>query len=483
MSEGDQGCTEVQATTVSFHARLRDCFDIRLASLGNLTFRGEVQMANNLQIDKALSTSAQPVQDQNGANSALAVSTDKVGIGTTNPTQRLTLGSGNVSLPNANAGADGNLYFGGITDNSEIGMRLFGGEINDGLQSGFVDVRAGTLADGLRIRVDTFSGGTERMRVTASGNVGIGTPDPLHLLQIGGGFDGHLGFGGSEATPNAGYIRFGDYTGWKFHIARAREKSAGPINNGTTGSLVTFQDNGNVGIGTTNPLHMLQIGGGFDGHLGFGGSDGTPNAGYLRFGDQTGWKFHIARAREKSAGSINAGTTGSLVTFQDNGNVGIGTTAPTERLEVNGSIKVSGDILLANADCAEDFNIGTDVAIEPGTVMVVGAEGALFPCLQAYDKRVAGVVSGAGDYKPGIVLDKQQSASNRQPIALLGKVYCKVDAQYGAIEIGDSLTTSPTPGHAMKVGEPLAALGAMLGKALSPLKEGQGLIPVLIALQ
>ncbi|MGR8932201.1 MAG: hypothetical protein ACU836_16345 [Gammaproteobacteria bacterium] len=334
--------------------------------------------------------------------------TGNVGIGTTNPSQRLTLGTGNLSLPNANAGVDGNLYFGGITDTGEVGMRLFGGKINEGLQSGFIDVRSGTLADGLRIRVDTFSGGTERMRITASGNVGIGTPDPLHLLQIGGGFDGHLGFGGSEGTPNAGYIRFGDYTGWKFHIARAREGSAGPINTGTTGSLVTFQDNGNVGIGTT---------------------------------------------------------------------------APTEKLEVNGSIKVSGDILLANADCAEDFTIGTDLAVEPGTVMIVGAEGALFPCSQAYDKKVAGVVSGAGDYKPGIVLDKQQSESNRQPIALLGKVYCKVDAQYGAIEIGDSLTTSPTPGHAMKVEEPLAALGAMLGKALRPLNEGQGLIPILIALQ
>ncbi|MGY6277898.1 hypothetical protein [Methylomonas sp. MgM2] len=334
--------------------------------------------------------------------------TGNVGIGTTNPAQRLTLGSGNVSLPNPNAGIDGNLYFGGVTDNGEIGMRLFGGKINEWLQSGFIDVRAGTLADGLRIRVDTFNGGTERMRVTASGNVGIGTHDPLHLLQIGGGFDGHLGFGGSEGSPNAGYLRFGDNTGWKFHIARARERSAGPINSGTTGSLVTFQDNGNVGIGTT---------------------------------------------------------------------------APTEKLEVNGSIKVSGDILLANADCAEDFTIGTDLAVEPGTVMIVGAEGALFPCSQAYDKKVAGVVSGAGDYQPGIVLDKQQSASNRQPIALLGKVYCKVDAKYGAIEIGDSLTTSPTPGHAMKVEEPLTALGAMLGKALRPLKGGQGLIPILIALQ
>ena len=115
--------------------------------------------------------------------------------------------------------------------------------------------------------------------------------------------------------------------------------------------------------------------------------------------------------------------------------------------------------------------------------MVLGEEGALYPSQHAYDKRVAGVVSGAGDYKPGIVLDKQESDLHRQPIALLGKVFCKVDAQYGAVEIGDLLTSSPTPGHAMKVDDPLMALGAMLGKALRPLAEGQGLIPILIALQ
>ena len=115
--------------------------------------------------------------------------------------------------------------------------------------------------------------------------------------------------------------------------------------------------------------------------------------------------------------------------------------------------------------------------------MVLGVEGKLERSQKAYDKRVAGVVSGAGDYKPGIVLDKQESSNTRKPIALVGKVYCKVDAQYGAIEVGDLLTTSPTPGHAMKADDPLKAFGTVIGKALRPLAEGQGLIPILIALQ
>jgi hypothetical protein len=62
-------------------------------------------------------------------------------------------------------------------------------------------------------------------------------------------------------------------------------------------------------------------------------------------------------------------------------------------------------------------------------------------------------------------------------------VYCKVDAGYGAIEAGDLLTTSPTSGHAMRTSDPARAFGAVIGKALQPLSDGVGLIPVLVALQ
>ena len=69
------------------------------------------------------------------------------------------------------------------------------------------------------------------------------------------------------------------------------------------------------------------------------------------------------------------------------------------------------------------------------------------------------------------------------PIALIGKVYCKVDTSYGAIEVGDLLTTSPTSGHAMKARDPLKAFGAVIGKALRSIENGAGLIPILVSLQ
>jgi hypothetical protein len=155
--------------------------------------------------------------------------------------------------------------------------------------------------------------------------------------------------------------------------------------------------------------------------------------------------------------------------------------APAGRFE--GDVEVTGDIRLLNADCAEDFDIAGVETVEPGTVMVLGEEGVLTPSDRAYDKRVAGVVSGAGDYRPGIVLDKQAAHGNRSPIALLGKVFCKVDAGLAPVEVGDLLTTSDMPGHAMKADDSTKAFGSVIGKALRPLTKGQGLIPILIALQ
>jgi hypothetical protein len=153
------------------------------------------------------------------------------------------------------------------------------------------------------------------------------------------------------------------------------------------------------------------------------------------------------------------------------------------RIHNDGSIEVPGDVLLTGADCAENFDVEEAQSLEPGMVMVIGDEEKVYQCTQAYDKRVAGVISGAGDYKPGMILGNNQSQNKRLPVALTGKVYCKVDTQYAPIAVGDLLTTSPSPGHAMKASDPLKAFGAILGKALRPLRQGEGLIPILVALQ
>ena len=96
---------------------------------------------------------------------------------------------------------------------------------------------------------------------------------------------------------------------------------------------------------------------------------------------------------------------------------------------------------------------------------------------------MAGVVSGAGAYRPGIVLDRRRSGAGRLPIALIGKVLCKVDAGLGPIDAGDLLTTSPTPGHAMRATDPAKAFGSVIGKALCRWPSGAGLVPILVTLR
>ncbi|MGW6696546.1 hypothetical protein [Nocardia sp. NPDC055049] len=152
-------------------------------------------------------------------------------------------------------------------------------------------------------------------------------------------------------------------------------------------------------------------------------------------------------------------------------------------LDNAGNIQIAGDIILQNADCAEDFQAEDPGASEPGTIMVVGDDLQLRVSDAPYDTCVAGVVAGAGDLRPGIVLGRSTAATAGVPIALIGRIMCKVDADAGAIRVGDLLTSSAVPGHAMRATDPQRAFGAVIGKALGTLASGRGLIPMLVALQ
>jgi hypothetical protein len=176
----------------------------------------------------------------------------------------------------------------------------------------------------------------------------------------------------------------------------------------------------------------------------------------------------------------NAGTVlGNLSGFAGFfiGNVGI-----DGSLNVNADVNVIGDVKLLGGDVAEEFGVVGDVEAEPGSVMVLAGDDSVRVSDEPYDRKVAGVVSGAGDQHPGLILDRKSDAV-RRPLALTGKVWCKVDADLGSIELGDALTTSPTIGHAMRATDPTRAFGAVIGKALGSLDSGRGLSPVLVALQ
>jgi len=140
--------------------------------------------------------------------------------------------------------------------------------------------------------------------------------------------------------------------------------------------------------------------------------------------------------------------------------------------------------ITGGADLAEPFAM-TEGQLPKGSVVVIDPAhpGKLKLSERTYDKRVAGVVSGANGINPGISLKQEGAMEGGQNVALTGRVYVQADASNGAIEPGDLLMTSDTPGHAMKVTDHTRAQGAILGKAMSALNDGEGLVLVLVTLQ
>ena len=150
-------------------------------------------------------------------------------------------------------------------------------------------------------------------------------------------------------------------------------------------------------------------------------------------------------------------------------------------IDHGGDVSFAGDVTLIGADCAELFSVDGDDG-EPGDVMVLCGRERVSPCTEPYDRRVAGVISGAASRGPGLILGGGSVDGSSRLVALSGTVFCKVDATVEPVAAGDLLTTSGRPGHAMRASDERRAFGAILGKATVDLREGAALIPILVAL-
>ena len=258
---------------------------------------------------------------------------------------------------------------------------------------------------------------------------------------------------------------------------------------------ITYQTaNGLAMMQLTNTSSFTLWGGGteysvrLDGTLGWALVGGGGKAGLVHVRKADNTETVVLSGANGNIRLGGANTDGDLELLDQSGNVRIhldaggGPTSATTRVYIDG---VNGDVVLQNGDCAEEFDLDPELdtaAVQPGTPMVIDDRGRLTPSTAAYDRRVAGVVSGAGSQRPGIVLGRQPGSTGRLPVALAGLVYCRTDASAAPIETGDLLTTSGTPGHAMKASDPARAFGAVIGKAMAPLAAGRGLVPILVSL-
>ncbi len=351
-------------------------------------------------------------------------------------------------------------------------------------------------------------------------NVGIGTitPDDGRLVVVGNTSNQFLsrisatGPGISFYTPSgsptlgfnsflkSGYSYIGNGYGsfFQYDTATGNLKYFSSVNKGTantgmvttTTTLFTFSRAGFLGIGVSDPDAGLHVRGKtllVDNASGFSSILLTPTTtavgGLLELKNNTGIRTVALRSGDGS------GISGELI-FYDN-------TGVSSSLELDGDYAATGRSRIivdelqirGGADFAENFDVAPIDGVKPEAGMLVSIddknEGKLVVSNTTYDKKVAGVISGANGIKPGMMMGHKNTIANGSlPVAITGRVYVKAEALNSAINPGDLLTTSAIAGHAMKAANTKKATGTIIGKAMTGLQKGkQGMVLVLLSIQ
>lgn len=349
----------------------------------------------------------------------------------------------------------------------------------------------------------------------ASGGVGIGVANPSAALHLNGGMKlnglNTLEFGAGVAGKelSAGKIGYQIFTSDALDIVGAGSNPTNRQIKFWAEGGATFAGGADFNGTITAPSATIPNLGGsvaVNGSLTSIGGIKLNGVNTLEFGAEVAGK-------EPSAGKmgyevfgpgaldiVGAGTNVALrqIRFWAEGGaqfMGAVSAASANIPNLNGNVTVNGEMtanvvtVTGGSDVAEPYHVSGAADVSPiaGMVVTINPDriGQMRVASRAYDKTVAGILSGANGIAPGITLRQAGTiADGALPVASIGRVWCYCDADAnGPIEAGDLLTTSNTPGHAMKVVDCQRANGSIVGKAMSPLSSGRGLVLVFVSLK
>lgn len=415
-----------------------------------------------------------------------------LGVGVTEPAAMLDVAGGNFDL----IGTEGDFRLGTSAYRLKFGVATSGGN------AGQARLRAQAITGTPKI---ILGAGSFDMLTVTSTNVGVGTLGPASDAKL--DVNGKLKASTLQLTSGAtsGYVLTCDPNGnatWQaptgsgtFDLPYEGTLSSGSAgikitNNGSgaglfgiggnygvrgesaSNAVYGFSPSGNAVSGNSNTGVAVRAQGGGVGvdHAALRVDNSDPN-GIAAFATCSSADAAIVIANSGSGDIIRgfSGSGGGDLVF---------------RVENNGTTSVGVLKITGGADLSEQFDVQSDKDdVKPGMVVCIDPAnpGKLVASSKAYDRTVAGVISGAGGVKPGMLMGQRDTVADGQhPIALTGRVYVWADASMGAIEAGDLLTTSDVPGHAMKATNYERSRGATVGKAMSRLADGRGLVLILV---
>jgi hypothetical protein len=282
------------------------------------------------------------INGSGGTEAVTVLSSGNVGIGTPNPTEKLHISGGNVLVSNTAA----------INDANTTVLRLQAGS-DVTLGALYLQTELRPSATGGNRRVEIYAGDNLAFRniTFPYANVGIGTTTPQQKLVV-----SNAGAEGLEFIPaassNANHIQSYNRSTSAYNtiVTRASDYN---IQIGTT-SAMFISSSGNAGIGTTSPASKLDVSGEIrsTGNL----TNFLLLERAINFGVYARWKrpdkeyilgLDISNNGGKDFSLYDTTASAFRLVVSDNGNIGIGTTSPNAKLDVNGNTIITGSLTVA----------------------------------------------------------------------------------------------------------------------------------------